>query len=779
MTSDSDSDDVPLIRKRRKSEHMLDGEGLGTKRERSVSVGNGEEDRRMGSGTDVLEKKRTEEGLQRKKVKKEEEEEDFEDQPRSVIRSTLVHGKKEDAGGSGVNGTVNRSSRGRKDVRIAESRKKQNGVGKDKAITKKPSKIQERKKTQTKGKSAQKGKKRKPRGVSQVAKVSKNERVKIRESDEEDDDGMRWWDADQGDEIKWSTLEHHGVLFPPAYKPHGVPLVYDGHEIFLDPVSEEVATFYAAKLETDYVQKATFRKNFFHDFQRVLKKAKEPLALKIKTLEKCDFKRIWDHLEAEKAKKKEIPPAEKKRIREEEQERIKKYTVAMVDGREEKVGNFRVEPPGLFLGRGEHPLAGKLKKRVKPEDITINIGKNVPVPPCPLDGHKWGRIIHNNKVTWLATWKDSITNGFKYVWLGAGSAFKGMSDHAKFEKARMLKDHIDKIRKEYTEGFDSKNRAVRQRSIALYLIDKLALRVGNEKGEDEADTVGCCSLRVEHVKFNDPQTVEFDFLGKDSIRYYNTVEIDRKAYVTMKTFIVGKKNEENIFDELTVSSLNDYLKELMPGLSAKVFRTYNASITLDRLLTSTTTKDTVVNKLVFYNQQNKEVAILCNHQRSLPKAHGAQMEKLSTKLNDAKKWLRELQRGLKDSKSKGGEAVTVIQLVRPKPVIKAEMNEKQRAEERQKAENSSPEKVERRMKREQLERNIAASKEKIVKLEAERQTKDDLKTVALGTSKINYLDPRITVAWCKRFEVPIEKVFAKTLLTKFAWAMETIESFKF
>lgn len=38
------------------------------------------------------------------------------------------------------------------------------------------------------------------------------------------------------------------------------------------------------------------------------------------------------------------------------------------------------------------------------------------------------------------------------------------------------------------------------------------------------------------------------------------------------------------------------------------------------------------------------------------------------------------------------------------------------------------------------------------------KTKEDLKTVALGTSKINYLDPRITVAWCKRHEVPIEKV---------------------
>lgn len=36
----------------------------------------------------------------------------------------------------------------------------------------------------------------------------------------------------------------------------------------------------------------------------------------------------------------------------------------------------------------------------------------------------------------------------------------------------------------------------KQIGTALYLIDHLAIRVGNEKKEDEADTVGCCSLRV-------------------------------------------------------------------------------------------------------------------------------------------------------------------------------------------------------------------------------------------------------------------------------------------
>ena len=77
----------------------------------------------------------------------------------------------------------------------------------------------------------------------------------------------------------------------------------------------------------------------------------------------------------------------------------------------------------------------------------------------------------------------------------------------------------------------SKEMRIRQRAVALYFIDKLALRAGNEKDEDQADTVGCCSLRVEHIELVDqrgccgllrlrPQEfiVEFDFLGKDSIR---------------------------------------------------------------------------------------------------------------------------------------------------------------------------------------------------------------------------------------------------------------------
>ena len=52
---------------------------------------------------------------------------------------------------------------------------------------------------------------------------------------------------------------------------------------------------------------------------------------------------------------------EKKKIKEEKGKVDDVYGWCLLDGRKEKVGNFRIEPPGLFRGRGEHPKTGCLK----------------------------------------------------------------------------------------------------------------------------------------------------------------------------------------------------------------------------------------------------------------------------------------------------------------------------------------------------------------------------------------------------------------------------------
>uniref|UniRef100_A0A8C2BC08 DNA topoisomerase n=1 Tax=Cyprinus carpio TaxID=7962 RepID=A0A8C2BC08_CYPCA len=68
------------------------------------------------------------------------------------------------------------------------------------------------------------------------------------------------------------------------------------------------------------------------------------------------------------------------------------------------------------------------------------------------------------------------------------------------------------------------------------------------------------------------------------------------------------------------SNFNVLFFSFMPGLTAKVFRTYNASITLQQQLRELhNPKDNVAEKLLSYNRANRAVAILCNHQRAPPK----------------------------------------------------------------------------------------------------------------------------------------------------------------
>lgn len=65
---------------------------------------------------------------------------------------------------------------------------------------------------------------------------------------------------------------------------------------------------------------------------------------------------------------------------------------------------------------------------------------------------------------------------------------------------------------------------------------------------------------------------------------------------------------------------------------------------------------------------------------------------------------------------------------------------------------------------------------RIQTLKVNNRVRDENKEVALGTSKINYIDPRLTVAWAKKYEVPLEKLFSKTLREKFPWAIEEADA---
>lgn len=76
------------------------------------------------------------------------------------------------------------------------------------------------------------------------------------------------------------------------------------------------------------------------------------------------------------------------------------------------------------------------------------------------------------QVTWLASWTENVQGQVKYVMLNPSSKLKGEKDWQKYETARKLAHSIDKIRKDYTEDWKSKEMRIRQRAVAMYFIDK-------------------------------------------------------------------------------------------------------------------------------------------------------------------------------------------------------------------------------------------------------------------------------------------------------------------
>ncbi|XP_071973366.1 DNA topoisomerase I, mitochondrial-like isoform X2 [Engystomops pustulosus] len=572
--------------------------------------------------------------------------------------------------------------------------------------------------------------------------------LKVKKKEEEEQARWRWWEEEKyEDGMKWKFLEHKGPVFAPLYDPlpKDVKFYYDGKPVQLSVQAEEVAKFFGAMLDHEYTTKDIFRNNFFMDWRKEMT-LEERMVLT--DLAKCDFTEIFNYHKRVVEERKNRTKEEKLKVKEENAKLVEEFGFCVMDHHKERIGNFKIEPPGLFRGRGDHPKQGMLKKRILPEDVIINCSKDskIPVPPT---GHKWKEVRHDNTVTWLASWTENVQGSVKYVMLNANSKLKGEKDWEKYEVARKLRNHVDRIRRTYREDFKSKEMRIRQRAVALYFIDKLALRAGNEKEEGEtADTVGCCSLRVEHIKLypeldGEKHVVEFDFLGKDSIRYYNKVPVEKKVFKNVQLFMENKQEGDDLFDRLNTPMLNKHLQSLMEGLTAKVFRTYNASVTLQQQLQELTDpEDTVPGKILSYNRANRAVAILCNHQRAPPKTFDQSMANLRSKIEAKKEQISLAKKELKEAKKEAKENDT--------EKIKKVVESKKKA--------------------------VMRAEEQLMKLEVQATDREENKQIALSTSKLNYLDPRISVAWCKKWDVTLEKIYNKTYRDKFAWAVHMTDT---
>ncbi len=540
---------------------------------------------------------------------------------------------------------------------------------------------------------------------------------------------------------KWTELEHNGVAFPPEYVQRGINVKILGEIFFLNREQEELVYAWAKKKDTHYVKDPVFQANFLSDFKKLLPER----FTSVRSIDDIDMTEAFSLVdkeskikENEKLRIKSLTRDERRKISQEkklEKEKLKTiYGKAKIDGIEVDVANWLVEPPGIFMGRGLHPLRGRWKPRVTPKDVTLNLGQDASVPEGP-----WKAIVHDRYSTWLASWIENLTGKRKYVWLHDSSYLRQDNDKAKYDTAKKLEYYISDIEKEIiNQMLNSKDITRRKIATVCYLIYKLAMRVGDEKDPEEADTIGASTLRVEHLKFpkiGDKAQIEFNFLGKDSVPWQKTLEIsspDTKAlYENLLLFMKGKDTSDEIFEDITSSKVNKFLrsidKENVPNLTAKVFRTYIATAIVKQHLSEPILKvnknESEFKKVYVAKIANLQAAITCNHKKGIDPKNPASKkawEKFEQSLENKKDKIKQLRMELKEKKWK-----TELQKLR--------------------------------------------KEQRIEKLEFQLKLQKETRDYNLGTSLRNYIDPRVFKSWCEYVDLDWTKIYTSTLQRKFKW----------
>ncbi len=395
-------------------------------------------------------------------------------------------------------------------------------------------------------------------------------------------------------------LIHNGVLMPDESK----------------SLKNKMLEAYTRKIGTPYLQDEIFVKNFTKNFKLLtgrdlpseryfLEKKKELDLIK-------EEKQSWtvEQRKEDREKRKVISLNNKE-----------KYGYAFVNGVKTEIANYRVEPSGIFMGRGLHPLRGMWKNAVPLENIVLNLSPDAPLPNGFVE-----RVWEPNK-NYVAKWFDMFSKKWKYVWFATSTPIRQSNDTLKFEKASRLAQNFEKVYQHILDGMGSTYVQIRKVATATFLIATLGIRVGDEKDEEEtADTIGATTLRPEHISFSTDKKgvtqVRLNFLGKDSIRFDNTFIVEDPALGNLHEFTnKALENNNSLFEGVTSSDVGRFLNQVCTGITAKVFRTYIATKTVKDFLQNLTVRkqDKEFIKIYYAKKANLKAAKKLNHRRALPK----------------------------------------------------------------------------------------------------------------------------------------------------------------
>jgi DNA topoisomerase-1 len=531
------------------------------------------------------------------------------------------------------------------------------------------------------------------------------------------------------------SLKHNGI-YVPVYDYRGFSIKIQGRSVKLTSKSEQMAIAWIRKtMSLTTPPDKVFMKNFMQEFLEQLKQENPALPLLgsftaeyLKNIDAAepddvtnpdsairkaiDFTEVSSHIEGEKRKKERMSKDEKKALAAERKaarlERKEKYGYAFVNGKKLEIANWTAEPSCLFAGRGDHPRRGKWKEGPCEEDIILNLSLDSPRP-----AGNWKEIVWEPEKMYVAKWTDKLTGKIKYVWFSDTAFIKQNREKEKFKKAEKLGRNIKSIENHIMKNLAAKDETKRKVATVCWLILKPNMRVGDEKDPDEADTVGAITLRPEHIKI-EGDTLHFDFLGKDCVRWEKSVKAPASVIRNIEQY--AETSKEYLFEGVDSKKVSRFLSQKMPGLTAKVFRTWRCTKTVkEELAKSPVAKeDPVYVKKYAAKMANLKVAEVANHKRKVSPKFEERLGKKEAKLEEMQAQLEQ-----KKAEGKKTEALT-------KRIDKARLD-----------------------------------------IELTKLTKE----YNLGTSLKSYIDPTAYVNWARKVDFDLEKFYPKTLRNKFSWAL--------
>jgi DNA topoisomerase-1 len=524
------------------------------------------------------------------------------------------------------------------------------------------------------------------------------------------------------------SLRHNGVYIP-AYESQNLSVKIQGNTLKLSAKTEQMALAWVRKeLSQTSPPDRLFYRNFMRVFLEALKQENSSASFlnnvsirddvdpliggKPRGDMEIDFSEVRQYVSGEQLKKLNMTKEEKKKLAAERKTRRealrKTYGYAKVDGKEIEISNWTAEPPCLFAGRGDHPRRGNWKQGPAQSDIILNLS---PESPKPLG--EWRDIVWEPDRMYVAKWEDKLTGKIKYVWFSDSTFMKQLREKEKFKKAEKLGSKVKDIEEHITKNLDFEKDDRRKTATVCWLIFNLNMRVGDEKDPGEADTVGAITLRPEHIKI-EGDVLHFDFLGKDAVRWTKDAKAPPIVIENIKRYLSSCK--EYLFEGIDSGKVARFFSEKLKGLTAKVFRTWRCTTTVDDYLKNCKTKkeDPEHVKKHCAKMANLEAAIVANHKRKIPANFDERLAKKEA-------MLKELEASLKTKAEEGKKTEALLKRV-DKSKLDAELTKATR------------------------EYN-------------------------LGTSLKSYIDPMTYVEWANHVEFDLDKFYPKTLRSKYSWAL--------